>query len=182
MKELEFWKIIEDRHPALTEADVQEMGHEDAQYFSIKELLHSEERAVAFQEKLNEKILSLFEPKIAELFLVSCNPQEKYDSLYISNDGFIDFRAWIVSLGKANYERFLNFESETEILEYNLDPNFAYREDLVYLVNEVFDESFEKESPCSLEVNGDYEKLYIEIRKNNLKNIYPILFKRFSLD
>lgn len=95
-----------------------------------RELL-SEENLCDFQAAFNQKLSDLFLPKVVEVFyLTSYSLKSNWG--YISNDGFLDFRAWIISLGQKNFMKFILFEHEDEILEFDFNPNYAYREDLVY--------------------------------------------------
>ena len=67
----------------------------------------------------------------------------------VSVDGFMDFRAWIISLGRTNYEAFLNFKQEEELLDYNLELNFAYRADLPFLADDLLEKLNFKKRPSS---------------------------------
>lgn len=101
-----------------------------------RELL-SVENLGNFQMAFNQKLHDLFLPKIVEVFYLTAYGLKK-DWGYISNDGFLDFRAWIISLGQKKFMKFILFEHENEILEFDFNPNYAFREDLVYFGKDTY--------------------------------------------
>ena len=106
---------------------------------------------------------------------------ENKDGLdYISTDGFLDFRAWIVSLGKVNYDTFLNFKSEAELLQFDLDVESAYREDLVHLASTIAEELGEN-IDLDFHTDNDVDELYLKMNWDGLNEKHPKLFKLYQV-
>ena len=128
MDEAKFWELIDFPLRRYKDVEVDSLTYRNIQmnhlHFFAKNTTQTE--LIDFQEIMSEKIYQLFIPKIGEIALISC-----YDlnaSLQISElstDGFIDFRAWIISLGQLNFKKFFNFQSEDEILEFDFNPNLC---------------------------------------------------------
>ena len=110
---------------------------------------------------------------------------------FISNDGFRDFRSWIVGLGKKAFEEFKNFEEEEGLIKYNLDCELAYREDLEYLIIDLYElaqiteeRNVEKifEKKYKVGCDGDYEKdLLNPIEWKKLDKKYPRLIQKYTM-
>ncbi len=179
MTENDFWSLIgEAPSDPYTNEVLFSFDSYEKQYARIKAhlLKCTGAEIISFHNILCAKIKSLFLPKIAEVFLVS-TPEllpSSRDELYISNDGFIDFRAWIVSLGQKHYDLFLHFQTEREVLCYDLDPNITWREDLVYIALSVCQD-------LGIDIELDYyvdkssEDLYAGIELEQLSQKYPLL-------
>ena len=182
MTEDKFWEYIEFVYKLPIEK-VNKFGYQYTQTETIQTALKKKgaKGVIEFQQLFSEKILNLFIPKIAELFYISAYAQTKYDPKfkYISTDGFLDFRAWIVGMGKAHYYTFLNFDTEDEISQYDLNPNSAYREDLVFLAEGIYRELNEVSFPLEYFYDGDSEKLYAQMQWNQLEAKYPKIYKGY---
>ncbi len=143
---------------------------------------------ISFQANLSRKIYKLFQPKIAEIFRVTGYKENKVvsDFKYISNDGFIDFRAWIVSLGKEGYEQFLNFQSEEELLKFDLDADRAYRDEIPFFAYWFCQRVFQGNGNCDevfkFGFDGDYEALYAKMdwEWDVLEKKYPLLYQKYQ--
>lgn len=194
MTEHKFWEYIELVYTSETR-HLNVRDQEDLQVLLIKDQLRKDglKGALDFYRILFEKLRALFRPNLAELFMVTWNSYESLqkENVYISNDGFRDFRSWIIGLGRKDYMRFKNFEQEESILEYDLNPNVAYREDLEYIINELYkehwSEPYDKKNENLYKTkylygcDGDHkEDLINRIDWQNLDKKYKQTFKKYS--
>ena len=178
MDEAEFWRLIEKVFYIPIE-DFSNFEYDELQDQIIKEYLAKggEKAIIDFQNILGEKIRALYLPKIGELFLLTVYDLEDEmtkNFKYISTDGFLDFRAWIVSLGERHYNIFRNFESESELFDYDLNPNYATRELLVFLGQQIA-RNLEIEIDLEFYFDNDYQELYAKMQWENLNEKYPKL-------
>ena len=183
MEEKKFWELIEALPPVSPDEDYY-LQYTRFQNEMISEYLiqHGEVAIAGFHEILCRKVKDLYLPKIGELFLLTSYDLSlaiNREFKYISVDGFVDFRAWIVSGGRSHYETFLNFTSEKDLLPYSMDANNAFREDLVYLALTV-SERLGQDIDLNYDLNGNVEKLYREMNWDSLDNKYPQLFKLYQ--
>ncbi len=184
MTEDKFWELI-GKVSQMPIEQIQVLGHDELQNEIIKNYFKEKGKDALkqFHDILCQKIRALYLPKIGELFLMTVYDVSKIidkDFRYISTDGFIDFRAWIISLGKEHYETFLNFKSEKELYKFDMDVNTAYREDLVYLAGTFAEEEFGEEISLDYYLDNDAEKLYSKMNWDNLNEKYPNLFQLYQ--
>lgn len=192
MSEADFWNYLEEA--GKEEYDLQKI------MVNLKEALSKSalSELISFEIILRSKIRALFLPKIGEIFLVTTSKHKKSKLRYISNDGFIDFRAWIVGNGKWFFEHFLNFKSEEELIGFELHPNYAYNEDLVGLTNLILKEQqqtkqiriddFIEESKNEREgdsiwsgvYDGNRTTFYEKIEWENLALKYPEIYQKYQ--
>ena len=84
-----------------------------------------------------------------------------------------------IGLGEKVFETFLNFESEEVLLEFDMHPNEAYREDLVYLANSV-SEKMGINPDLAYPMDGNRQTLESKMNWDNLAKKYPKLFKVYQ--
>lgn len=184
MTEDKFWELIGMVFQMPIEK-IQEFGYDQIQNKIITNYLKArgKDSTKEFHEILCEKIRELYLPKIGELFLMTSYDLSEHinkEFKYISVEGFVDFRAWIVSLGKENYEIFLNFQSENELFKFDMDVNVANREDLVYLAITVAEDELGEKMDLKYHLDKDGEQLYLKMNWDNLNEKYPKLFKYYQ--
>lgn len=184
MTENKFWELIEKVFHMPIEK-IQEVGYDQIQNEIIKKYFRNngKDSIKQFHEILCEKIRELYLPKIGELFLMTgydLSEKINKDFKYISTDGFVDFRAWIVSLGKEHYETFLNFQSENVLSKFDMDANGANREDLVYLAVSFAEEELGEELDLDYHLDKDGEELYSKMNWDSLNEKHPKLFKFYQ--
>ena len=136
MVEDEFWEIIETRPPNLTLSNINYLGPGNRVKYIEKSLqeLPSQE-LVSFQNILTSKIRALYLLRVAKIFL-SQMPEyqdEPERATFLSTDGFIDFRAWIICLGKKAYEGILYNKLDYKLIPNILNYNIAYEPKLPFL-------------------------------------------------
>lgn len=193
MNENLFWEYINLTNEVVREGlSIREIEERQIWLIEEKLFLHSFEDVLKFHRIFSEKIYELFLPTLAEVFMVS---HSNYDSLkkgdvYISNDGFRDFRSWIVGLGREEFENFKAYQKEEDFLKYDLNPNKAYREDLEYIIVDLYEAFKETEEDLTqLEkiyeqkydffYDGDYQlDLEEKIDWANINQKYPIILRR----
>lgn len=180
MTEDKFWELIGKVFHMPTET-IQKLGYEQIQNEIITHYFNEngKDSILQFHEILCDKISELYMPKIGELFLMTSynlSEETKRKFKYISTDGFIDFRAWIVSLGKEDYETFLNFQSENELFKFDMDVFYANREDLVYLATSFAENTFAEKLDLDYHLDKDVEEFYSKMNWDSLDEKYPNLF------
>jgi len=163
MNESKFW----DYFKMILHSPIEQI--EQQGYFQLQNKLIAERLTIEgveviheFHKALCEKISQLYMPKIGQLFLLTAYDLSKEVNRRlkpISTDGFIDFRAWIVSLGRKYYYAFLNFDSEENIPQVDMDANRAENEELVYLPLKIIRELGE-EVKLDFHLDKDVKEMY----------------------
>ena len=193
MQESIFWEYID----LINQVDKEGLNTREKEYYQVhlikRKLINQDfSKTLAFHRIFSDKIYELFLPTLAEVFMASWNVYESLqeENLYISNDGFRDFRSWIVGLGKKEFENFKQYSTEKEFLNYDLDPNKAYREDLEYIIVELYEAISKREKENSqIEIiykkkyeygyDGDYDKdLINKIDWANIDKKYPTILRK----
>lgn len=127
-----FWNSIERSN---------KVGNSDWKKYSVEEHLtnlvdllskHHKEKLIQFEKNLQEKLHSLYTAEIAELYLILWGLFDEKDGKvffddYISTDGFIYFRCWLLLKGKDFFDEitkdlnvFINGE-----YSFNIDDSWA---------------------------------------------------------
>ena len=152
-----------------------------------REILKSNsfEELIDYDRIYNKKLDDLFQPKIIELKLVNHLSIEELtkERPYISNDGFRDFRGYIIGLGRKEYELVKNFTKEDEIFHIDFYINVAYRSDLEFIYRNLYNNYFSKRGKDKIEkMNKEktytnyflsFEDIIDQINLNNLDKNYP---------
>jgi hypothetical protein len=114
----------------------------------------------------NEKLNDLWLPKIVELQMVNQLSFEELqkENLYVSNDGFRDFRNYIVGRGRKEFELIKDFKTEDEIFHIDFHVNIAYRSDLEFLVDELIETHYSKQ---------DNKEEVKSLHDNNMVRTFP---------
>lgn len=191
MTEKEFWKYIEMINEVQSPPK-NKWVREEMQIALIEQALEKLpfKETLAFHEILFKKLHELFLPKVAAVYLLMYESVEnlKNGQRYLSNDGFRDFRSWIIGLGKIQFELFKNYQSEADILDVYLHPEFSYRSDLELIIDTqyelaIINENEEKvenlmSKKYSIGCDGDYKKDLIDkIEWHKLETQFPTLIK-----
>ena len=101
---------------------------------------YSEERLILFEKTLQEKLISLYTASIAELSIILENEYEKdgdtysFDG-YISDDGFIYFRCWLLLKGKEFYEDITKDIESFVSGKYHFNIGDTWGEGLLYVAS-----------------------------------------------
>lgn len=187
MDEDKFWEYISliDSYPRKI---YNKYEKEDTQSRLIKMKIlksNSFKELVDYDRIYNEKLNDLFQPKIVELQMVNYLLIEELIKKrpYVSNDGFRDFRGYIIGLGRKNYELVKNFKKEDEIFHIDFYVNVAYRSDLEFIYSELYDNHFSKLDKDEIEKMDkehthpnyflSFEDMIDQIDWNKLDKKYP---------
>ena len=141
-----FWKAIEKSY---------KYNKKDCEAYDLEEHIeklstylskYSEEKLILFEKTLQEKLISLYTAPIAELSIILENEYEKEGDTYsfdgyISDDGFIYFRCWLLLKGKEFYDD-ITKDIETFVSgKYNFDIGDTWAEGLLYVANDANSEA-----------------------------------------
>ena len=101
---------------------------------------YSEEKLILFEKTLQQKLISLYTAPIAELSIILENEYEKEGDTYnfdgyISDDGFIYFRCWLLLKGKEFYEDITKDIESFVSGKYHFDIGDTWGEGLLYVAS-----------------------------------------------
>lgn len=190
MKEETFWYYVEEVYREDLEAS-KIQGSEVPENLNKRQINlildrledAGDEEIFEFNDWMNAFIEALYIPRVAEVFAITHPSYLKRMRDGFKNfpfKEFISFRAWIVSLGQDALETFLYFESESELLSYNLNPTNARRSGFENLCTYFID--IERiEAPLEYVTDRPPEELLEGIQLWNLKAKYPQLWKKYHV-
>lgn len=186
MNEDQFWELISliDLIPLKIH---NQRFREEIQTQLIKGKLIKEpfKEVLKFDKIYNEKLDELLIPSIIELHLVNFSSVDELKSgnIYVSNDGFRDFRGYIIGLGRKNYELIKEFRREDDIFHIDFWIENAYRSDIELVLSQLYNDHFSQLQDEEVEkqyneyrVDGYFANLDSIIEKNDWENIekkYP---------
>ena len=134
---------------------------------------YGKERLVAFEKTLQEKLMELYTAQIAELYIIlNCDFEKKDDVYsfeeepYISADGFIYFRCWLLLKGKEFFEDITKDINAFISGKYHFDIGDTWAEGLLYVSDDAYSENHEHEDECEIR-DIVYEK-YQNINYDNI--------------
>ena len=107
---------------------------------------YSEEKLILFQKTLEQKLITLYTAPIAELYIILENEYEKEGDTYdfdgfISDDGFLYFRCWLLLKGKEFYDDITKDIESFVSGKYNFDIGDTWAEGLLYVANDANSEA-----------------------------------------
>lgn len=166
MTEPEFWNLIDEaRQEVETLEDV-------VDYLRVTLELLSLDDVVDFQRVLNTVLAQAYS---WELIAAAC-----FLGCGLSDDGFLDFRAWLVVQGRDTFVKVLSNVNALADLEFESSPTEEwYCEELLYLPTEVAVRPDDFEWPYQV----DPERLHgieITLTKDALRCRFPQLWERFG--
>ena len=152
-----FWEAIEKSYKYNKKKwdayDVEEHLEKLTNYLSK----HGKERLVAFEKTLQEKLMELYTAQIAELYIILNCDFEKKDGVYsfeeepyISADGFIYFRCWLLLKGKEFFEDITKDINAFISGKYHFDIGDTWAEGLLYVSDDAYSENHENEDECEI--------------------------------
>jgi len=155
----EFWTIIDSTKAVKQEKQVTRLTGE------LQKL--SREGLIQFERKLIELKSAAY---TWDLWLVAC----LFQGGVCSDDGFADFRSWLIASGRAVYEKGLHDpDSIVEKMRRAENPEF---EEFDYVAGEVYEEKFGKEMPDirlphrKKPAGGDWLRPELRDRRTNMLN------------
>lgn len=192
-----FWEAIEKsnkyKNAHWSEYDIDEHLENLTLYLSR----FGKERLVLFEKTLQEKLSELYTAEIAELSNILENDFKTENGSYIfdgylSDDGFIYFRCWLLLKGKAFFE---DIKKDIQVFvsgKYSFNIGDCWAEGLLYVSDEAYSENHDNEDES--EIRDTVDELYPENhydsmdRKMNrepkngaeLQKMYPQLVKEMG--
>ena len=137
-----FWEAIEKSYKYKKAYDLEEHLEKLATYLSK----YSEEKLILFQKTLEQKLITLYTAPIAELYIILGNEYEKEGDNYsfdgfISDDGFLYFRCWLLLKGKEFYDD-ITQDIETFVSgKYHFNIGETWAEGLLYVADDANQEA-----------------------------------------
>ena len=165
-----FWEIIENSRSVLSSNDPD--GNLEQQAQAIK---------LALSELSEEEVLSfanIFHSLKEDLYT-----WELWGAAYVigggcSDDGFADFRNWIISLGREAYELALSSPDDLGPVSSDSSVEDVFFEELAYIPEEVFEEQFDKELDIAVPYSPDPKGK--EWDEDTVDSLYPKLAKLYA--
>lgn len=153
--EIYFWEAIEksnrNKNTHWSDYDLDE--HID----SLTERLSKwgKERLVSFEKTFQEKLIKLYTAEIAELYIVLNNEFKLKNGLYcldsyISDDGFLYFRCWILLKGKEFFNDISKDINEFISGKYSFDIADCWAEGLLYVSDDAYSYNHENEDDSEI--------------------------------
>lgn len=150
-----FWDAIEKsnkyKKARWSEYDIDEHLENLTVYLSA----YSKERLIIFEKTLQEKLSELYTAEIAELsFILECdfkleNGTYIFDE-YLSDDGFIYFRCWLLLKGKAFFEDITKDIRSFVSGKYSFNIGDCWAEGLLYVSDEAYSENHDNEDESEI--------------------------------
>jgi len=152
-----FWEAIEKSYKYNKKKwdayDVEEHLEKLTSYLSK----YGKERLVAFEKTMQEKLMELYTAQIAELYIILNCDFEKKDGVYsfeeepyISADGFIYFRCWLLLKGKEFFEDITKDINAFISGKYHFDIGDTWAEGLLYVSDDAYSENHENEDESEI--------------------------------
>ena len=192
-----FWEAIEKsnkyKNAHWSEYDIDEHLENLTTYLSRS----GKERLVLFEKTLQEKLSELYTAEIAELSIIleceftSENGNYTFND-YLSDDGFIYFRCWLLLKGKEFYEDIKKDIQAFVSGKYSFNIGDCWAEGLLYVSDEAYsvnhdneDESEIRDTVNELYPDNHYDSMSREMNRKpkggaDLQKMYPKLVKEIA--
>lgn len=181
MKEDEFWQIIETSlRTAQAQSDDLDGGQRAIQYENLREQLNhlTWQKLIEFNNRFTQLFFNAYDEKL-------------WCAGYLMNggcgdDGFMDFRAWLIAQGKdAYYNALKNADSLANLPQVTNETDYYAFEEFSYLARRIFKEKFNQDMDDYLPT-PNYDKASGKIifswnseDDDSMKAICPKLFEEF---
>lgn len=170
MDQNKFWNLITQTREGLNAVD--NAGNMSLQAEKLSQILSG----------LSKKELTDF----SRIFIELLNKAYRWDlwgAAYVigggcSDDSFMDFRSWLISMGKDVYE--IGLKSPDELAAPAIDPTVedCFFEEFLYVADQVFEEKFNEE--MDLEMDYPDEPSGKPWEEDELKSMFPKLSRQFD--
>ncbi|GAB1266717.1 DUF4240 domain-containing protein [Aurantivibrio infirmus] len=170
MNEELFWEIIEESRTGLKTSDID--GNMEVQ-----------------SENLREKLESLTKGELEDFYKISHELNIKayrwdlWGAAYVigggcSDDSFMDFRSWLISMGKEVY--YLGINSPDDLVGPATDPTVedCFYEGFLYAIDEVYEEKFGQEIVLEIKYPSNPEGK--DWDEDDLEKLFPKLSAKFD--
>lgn len=164
--ELFFWNSIEKankhKNSHWSEYDIDEHLQNLTESLSKS----AKQKLMQFEKCLQENLHKLYTAEIAEFYILLTNDfQNKEGQIifedYISEDGFIYFRCWILLQGKSFFDDIQKDISNFVSGKYGVDIGDTWAEGLLYVADEAYSINHENEDDSEIRVS--VEEMYPEV-------------------
>lgn len=167
-----FWELIAKANTN-QEVETYDIDEHIDELTALLSELESEEM-ILFEMTLRKKLNQLDKVEIAELSIILENSFEKRDGIYdfddyISTDGFIYFRCWLILKGQEFFYDILEDINVFVSGKYAFDIGDTWGEGLLYVSDLAYDAKYGKED--SSFVTDTVDELYPDIVHYDLKEI-----------
>lgn len=192
-----FWEAIEKsnkyKNAHWSEYDIDEHLENLTTYLSRS----GKERLILFEKTFQEKLSELYTAEIAELSIIleceftSENGNYTFND-YLSDDGFIYFRCWLLLKGKEFYEDIKKDIQAFVSGKYSFNIGDCWAEGLLYVSDEAYsvnhdneDESEIRDTVNELYPENHYDSMSREMNREpkggaDLQKMYPKLVKEIA--
>lgn len=192
-----FWEAIEKsnkyKNAHWSEYDIDEHLENLTTYLSRS----GKERLILFEKTLQEKLSQLYTAEIAELSIIleceftSENGNYTFND-YLSDDGFIYFRCWLLLKGKEFYEDVKKDIQAFVSGKYSFNIGDCWAEGLLYVSDEAYsvnhdneDESEIRDTVNELYPDNHYDSISRKMNREpkggaDLQKMYPKLVKEIA--
>jgi len=154
------------------------------------------ERMILFEKTLQEKLAELYTAEIAELSIIlesnftNENGVYTFDN-YLSDDGFLYFRCWLLLKGKELFEDIKSNIQSFVNGKYSFDIADCWAEGLLYVADDAYaqnhddEESIIKDTVYELYPENDYDGMERSMNREpkggaDLQKMYPKLVKEIG--
>tara|TARA_R110002111_G_scaffold181165_1_gene246727 strand:+ start:256 stop:783 length:528 start_codon:yes stop_codon:yes gene_type:complete len=167
MEEEQFWKMIDDAFGS----DQNDLEESTAQLEAVLESL-PQDQAVGFQVALRSVMSRAYTwDLIGAACFIGCGQ---------SDDGFEDFRAWLIAQGRATFERVLKDVEALAELPYEQSPTEEWHfEELHMLPGEIGGEEHNPDWPYTSDPDTPHGEP-MELTKDVLRARLPVLWEKFG--
>ncbi|MDQ0065212.1 DUF4240 domain-containing protein [Chryseobacterium lathyri] len=191
-----FWEAIEKsnkyKKAHWSEYDIDEHIESLTDYLSK----FGKDRMILFEKTLQEKLSELYTAEIAELSIIlECDFKNENGTYvfdgYLSDDGFIYFRCWLLLKGKEFFEEIKADIQSFVSGKYSFNIGDCWAEGLLYVADEAYaqnhddEESIIKDTVYELYPENDYDSMERSMNREpkggaDLQQMYPKLVKEIG--
>ncbi|MDJ1499788.1 DUF4240 domain-containing protein [Xanthocytophaga agilis] len=159
---------------------------------------HTKEELIIFEKVFQEKMYELYTANIAELSIILENGYTTEEGKiifddYISTDGFIYFRCWLILKGKQFFEEITEDINAFINGKYSFDIGDTWAEGLLYVSDEAYSANHENQDNSEIQdavanlfpdvihydsLDGDMDG--VPIGGEDLQDTYPQLVKEIT--
>ena len=161
-----FWDIIEEANQSISTHWSDYSIDEHLENLTILLSKFNKDQIVLFQKCFVEKLNELYIGNTAELYIILTNSFQNIDGQitfdnYISTDGYIYFRCWLVLKGKAFFNDIKDDINSFISGKYSFDIGDTWAEGLLYVSDEAY--SYYHEDIDEFEISDLTSQLFPEV-------------------
>jgi len=157
-----FWDSIEKSNKNKSDYDI------DEHLENLTRLLakNSKQKLIQFEKNFQQNLDKLYKAEIAELYIILWNEFNLQNGHivfddYVSNDGFIYFRCWVLLKGREFFDEVLKDINAVLSEKYTFDIEETWAEDLLYVADKAY--SINHDNKDDFEISDAVSKLFPEV-------------------